>query len=424
MIKNMTKKKRFDKRYLPMLWIGLALWLLSMLVSFILELTGNAPDGQENLMDMGKVIFQKSPVFILLLFCFFQPILEEMSFRLWGVGKTWMTVVCLVLMAAFSVSEMGLLGLLFVALYVVVWIMVKDKVRQNWINAIITSACFALCHTSGFGYFSIGMVLGLTDIFGMALVLCWLTINISFWLSCLLHVLNNSVALLLPLIFLSDPVAVNGEGMTTNLEPLKPFADNSELIDNVVDVFDSNMTEFYMVGEPAQIASRLAELADTAEDVFYDWESKGESMEERVIFTVKYDHPQQPDFTALLKSYLESAKKYADDQGLTFDTTTTHLKEVWLVYDDGHEEELSPMNDDAAEAIDRVITNRYSLHSNRIIEQYYLQADSSLGVKYYCLEHKSPLDEKMGSLNSVMDDIYGYRIDLRDAKEVKLITIK
>ena len=228
----MSKPKRYNRRYLPMLWIGLALWLLSMLVSYIMEKSGNAPAGQEFLMDMGKSIFQTVPFLLVLLFCFFQPILEELSFRLWGVGKKWMTILCLVLMTLFAVSEMGMWGLLFVALFIVVWVTVKDKVLQNWLNALITSACFALCHISGFAGFSIGMVLGLLDIFGMALVMCWLTINISFWLSCLLHVLNNSLAILVPLLFLTNPVTVTNDNATLSIEPLRPFANNDQLFEN------------------------------------------------------------------------------------------------------------------------------------------------------------------------------------------------
>lgn len=422
----MKTPKRYNKRYLPMLWIGLALWLLSMLISYIMEKTGNAPAGQESLMDMGKAVFQFSPIGIILLFCFFQPILEELSFRLWGVGKKWMTIVCLILMALFSIGEMGLWGLLFVGLFIFVWLTVKDKVLQNWLNAIITSACFALCHMSGFDGFSIGMVLGLTDIFGMALVMCWLTINISFWLSCLLHVLNNSLAIILPLLFLSNPVTVSSDSMTTTIEPLHPFADNAQLLDcqNKLYDLDSNTTEFYRVGEPAQIASMLAEMADTSKGVHYDWVSKGESLEERVVFRVKYNQPQQPDFAALLHSFCESAKKYNDDEGLTFDTTTTYLKEIWLLYPDGHEEKLTPESEDASNAISRLLDTRLSTRGNELVEEYSMAPDSSLITEYYCLEHKSPMAEQMASMESLTDQLYGFSIDLRPAKEVRLITVK
>ena len=421
----MSKPKRYNRRYLPMLWIGLALWLLSMLVSYIMEKSGNAPAGQEFLMDMGKSIFQTVPFLLVLLFCFFQPILEELSFRLWGVGKKWMTILCLVLMTLFAVSEMGMWGLIFVALFIVVWVTVKDKVLQNWLNALITSACFALCHISGFAGFSIGMVLGLLDIFGMALVMCWLTINISFWLSCLLHVLNNSLAILVPLLFLTNPVTVTNDNATLSIEPLRPFANNDQLFENqaYLSSLDSNTNAFYLVGEPAQIASMLAYVADTTKDVHYDWESKNESFEERVVFRVEYSQPQQPNFTQLLHAFCESVKKYDEDQLLTFDTSTTQLKEIWLRYPD-HEEMLTPESEDASVAISRILNPRFSTRGNLLCEECEKAPDSSMVLKYYCLEHQSALPEQFKDLGTMFDQIYGFSIELRPAKEVRLITIQ
>jgi len=419
----MNKPKRYNKRYLPMLWIGLVLWLLSMLISFIMEKTGNAPAGQESLMEMGKEIFQFMPIGVVLLFCLFQPILEELSFRLWGVGKKWMTIVCLILMTLFSVSEMGLWGLLFVGLFIVVWIVVKDKVLQNWINAIITSACFALCHVSGFDGFSIGMVLGLTDIFGMALVMCWLTINISFWLSCLLHVLNNSLAILIPLLFLSESVTVNTDGTTFSMESLKPFADNSALISDApsLNSLDSTTTEFYLVGEPAEIASLLAARLDSTPNVYYDWASKGESLEERVVLRVKYDQPHQPDLAELLNVFSSMAKTFSKDEGFTYDTTTTQLKEIWKLYPDGNAEEVSTYDDPA---ISRVEKSSILGRGNTVIQESSLASDSSIVTKFYCLERKNPLAEQIGSMEALTDQAYGFSIDLRPAKDVRLITVK
>ena len=159
----MKTPKRYDKRFLPMLWIGLILWIGSMAVMYFLESTGKSPSGQENLMQMSKGMFHTIPVFTLLLLCFFQPILEELSFRLWGVGKKWSTIVCLVLMSVFVMSELKLFGLIFIVAFILVWVFVRNRVAQVWINTIITSLAFSLSHISGFGDFSLGMVLGLVD---------------------------------------------------------------------------------------------------------------------------------------------------------------------------------------------------------------------------------------------------------------------
>ena len=66
---------------LPMLWIGLALWLGSMATLYILEAAGLKLTGQDTLMDLGKMMFRNAPIFTLLMLCLFQPILEELSFR-------------------------------------------------------------------------------------------------------------------------------------------------------------------------------------------------------------------------------------------------------------------------------------------------------------------------------------------------------
>ena len=253
-----------------MLWIGLAFWVGSIAIMYILEWAGVEMAGQDNLFDLGKTMFQRLPIFTLLLFCLLQPILEEMSFRLWGVGKKWTLVLCLVLMAMFGVSSIGLLGLLFVVGIILVTVLVKDRFVQVWLNAILSSLLFSLCHISGFGNDVLGMTLGLSDIFGMALVCCWLTVNISFWLSCLLHVLNNSLSIILPLLFLPDVQtgriivsyedSPNMQELATVIEPVRPFADNSALLAGAATQSElaAGAKDFYLVGEPAEIARMIA----------------------------------------------------------------------------------------------------------------------------------------------------------------------
>ena len=48
----MKKPKRFDKRFLPMLWIGLAFWVGSIAIMYILEWAGVEMAGQDNLFDL------------------------------------------------------------------------------------------------------------------------------------------------------------------------------------------------------------------------------------------------------------------------------------------------------------------------------------------------------------------------------------
>ena len=429
------KTKRFDKRFLPMLWIGLVIWLGSMLVSAVMEWTGNTPAGQETVFALGKMMFRRLPVLTLLLFCVIQPIIEEFSFRLWGEGKKWATIVCLVLMACFTVSEIGLWGLLFVAAMAVAWFGISDRFIQMWVCALISSLGFTLCHISGFGAFSVGMVLGLTDIFGFALVLSWLAINISIWLAALLHVLNNTLAIMIPLLFLNDPLTlpcytmqggVKAQDYTLTIEPLKPFADNSSLIANADRLYDldSTTTSFYIVGEPAQIASHLASHVPGAEKYVYtDWLPKDEVLEERVVFRVDNLVPGKLRYDLLLKDYLRLVEEYAGDP-LVFDTTEVMLKEVWLVYPDGHEVLFEQDCEDFAKAEGRVMSGSFGVRGYMLITEYEQVDDSTMAPHTYCLERPNPLADKLGSMEEVMDKVSGFKIEYRDARPAKLIVIK
>lgn len=433
----MKKPKRFDKRFLPMLWIGLAFWVGSIAIMYILEWAGVEMAGQDNLFDLGKTMFQRLPVFTLLLFCLLQPILEEMSFRLWGVGKKWTLVLCLVLMAMFGVSSIGLLGLLFVVGIILVTVLVKDRFVQVWLNAILSSLLFSLCHISGFGNDVLGMTLGLSDIFGMALVCCWLTVNISFWLSCLLHVLNNSLSIILPLLFLPDVQtgriivsyedSPNMQELATVIEPLRPFADNSALIAGAATQSElaAGAKDFYLVGEPAKIASMIAsQRMGIPADVLFDWKAKEESLEERIVLRVNDIKKEVYSCDDLYDHYMSQIACYLDEP-LRMDTTEVMLKEIWLVYDDGHEELLTDTCAHFNDVFSRLSTNPYGIRGNEIVMLSEEVNDSTVAFHYYCRLNENALQKEVDKMNAAMDKLkhVDYHLDYRDGRKVTYITI-
>lgn len=424
--------KRYDKRYLPMLWTGLAIWLVAWLGSAILDWIGIEVSGQENLMDIGKSIFQKSPIGTILLLCVFQPIFEEVSFRLWGVGKKGATIVCLIFMAIFALSEMGLWGLLFVGAFIAVWLLVKDTFKRNWINTIITSACFALCHVSGYDGISLGMVLGLLDIFGMAIVMCWLTINLSFWFSALLHVLNNSLALAIPLLFMPAPVSTvhefsdnAGVEIQTSVVGLKPFADNSALINDSADnvylyMLDSTMNGFTLVGEPAELYASLLTRANKEDDVYFDWTSVGENLEERVVYHIKYDKPMISNKEQLAAFCRSDMEAYLDGT-FVLDTTEFDLMSVILVYLDGEEVNLDDVDsDDWWRASNEVVRSVAGIRGNTLISEY----DTNGCCVNYCILRPNALNEQMDFLSQMTERLNGFSIKYVPAKKARMVTVK
>ncbi len=433
----MKKPKRFDKRFLPMLWIGLAFWVGSIAIMYILEWAGVEIAGQDNLFDLGKTMFQRLPIFTLLLFCLLQPILEEMSFRLWGVGKKWTLVLCLVLMAMFGVSSIGLLGLLFVVGIILVTVLVKDRFVQVWLNAILSSLLFSLCHISGFGNDVLGMTLGLSDIFGMALVCCWLTVNISFWLSCLLHVLNNSLSIILPLLFLPDVQtgriivsyedSPNMQELATVIEPLRPFADNSALLAGAATQSElaAGAKDFYLVGEPAEIARMIAsQRMGIPADVLFDWKAKEESLEERIVLRVNDIKKEVYSCDDLYDHYMSQIACYLDEP-LRMDTTEVMLKEIWLVYDDGHEELLTDSCEHFNDVYSRLMSNPFGIRGNAIVMLSEEVNDSTVAFHYYCRLNENALQKEVDKMNAAMDKLkhVDYHLDYRDGRKVTYITI-
>lgn len=420
-----------------MLWIGLAFWVGSITIMYILEWAGVEMAGQDNLFDLGKTMFQRLPIFTLLLFCLLQPILEEMSFRLWGVGKKWTLVLCLVLMALFGVSSIGLLGLLFVVDIILVTVLVKDKFVQVWLNAILSSLLFSLCHISGFGNDVLGMTLGLSDIFGMALVCCWLTVNISFWLSCLLHVLNNSLSIILPLLFLPDVQtgriivsyedSPNMQELATVIEPVRPFADNSALLAGAATQSElaAGAKDFYLVGEPAEIARMIAsQRMGIPADVLFDWKAKEESLEERIVLRVNDIKKEVYSCDDLYDHYMSQIACYLDEP-LRMDTTEVMLKEIWLVYDDGHEELLTDTCAHFNDVFSRLSTNPYGIRGHEVVmlsEEVY---DSTVAFHYYCRLNENALQKEVDKMNAAMDKLkhVDYHLDYRDGRKVTYITI-
>lgn len=433
--------KRFDKRYLPMLFIGLALWLGAMLVLYVMEKFGNTTDGQETLIAICKWGYQWAPVFLVLLLCFLQPILEEVSFRLWGVGKLWMAIVSITLMTLFAVSEMELWGLLFVAASIVVLVLIKDPFRRNWFLTIITSLCFALCHISGFGHFSVGSLIGLIYIFGMALVCCWLTINLSFWFSCLLHVVNNSLSILIPLFAI--PSTYNGEhamnaqeSYKTSLCRVEAFAgrlekesstDCSSLL-NISRGDTIAYTTYTIVGEPAEIAAFLAlRVSHDITDTFFDWKPQSQSLEERVRYTIEFAAPVEYDPQAVFDNYMSDVSRYneeANTEPLLMDTVETTLLGIYLVYSDTTLNIIDAKEMDYYYAYERVTSPLYG-DGNLIVWSYPPEEDTTGRVLHpFCIKKSNPMADIGKPSSRTLDKLYGFSVQYRPLRQVTFITIR
>ena len=144
------------------------------------------------------------------------------------------------------------------------------------------------------------------------------------------------------------------------------------------------------MGEPAQIASHLATMIPSTEQyTYFDWQSKGESLEERVVLRVTDIEQGKLRYDLLLKDYLKLVEQY--DDPLVFDTTEVMLKEVWLVYPDGREVLFEQGCEDYAKAEGRIMSGSFGTRGNMLVTEYEMVDDSTVVPHEYCLERPNPL---------------------------------
>lgn len=399
--------KRYDRRYNKMLWIGLAIWIVSWLGNVLLSVCGVEVAPQDTLMDMGKEMFQQSPIFCLLLLCLLAPILEECSFRLWGRGKTWCVIVSMILMLFFTIGELGWWTIFVIGGMTAVCFLVKNKYLRNWIVAIGSSLMFMLCHISGFSGFSIGAALGLLDTFGFAMVSAYLTINLSFWFSILLHVLNNSLAIILPLMFVGESFLIEGNNYSLEAQPIKAFAKSRCCPEvNKIQVGDTIMLSY--CGELPEIACKLyMEGIQHHPDTLYTWKSSNESLESRYNISLSCG--------TTFHNFRESALALMKSAELIFDTNEVDACSIWIT--DAENTSMLLSDKENHESIFNELLSR----GDRGRSRYWSGTDSN-GVTTYWYVYKPTEITEM--LAPTYETLYEYKVDYVPDHKIVEITIK
>ena len=208
--------------------VGLVLWFGIMAASLLFGNNGPS-SGQEQLFVAFKKLMDAlipiAPVTTMVVIyawmCLIQPIIEEFAFRYWGKGKLYAYIVSSAVLANFAFFTLNIWSIVFSALCIVLFFVIRDQKRKMQVSIITTSVLFALMHVSGFSTFSWPTLFGLLQILGMALVMCYVVINYRFIYSAVIHVLNNSIALLLPLILMSADENISGNGFEGRLRMME-----------------------------------------------------------------------------------------------------------------------------------------------------------------------------------------------------------
>lgn len=174
------------------LWAGLAIWVVS-LAGIVLS-----PSAESN-HSLTEFTFENGAVLSLLVIGLLLPCLEEVAFRFWGIRRwRWAGYISALGMGVVTYFYWGLWGALATAATVAsITLAVKDERTRLLVLLLLTSLLFAILHFDNYGNLELRNIFALLNKLGFALVASWLVLNRGFLWALLLHVVINSLMVLL-----------------------------------------------------------------------------------------------------------------------------------------------------------------------------------------------------------------------------------
>ncbi len=210
-------KINIRKNYNLLLVIGLALYVLGIILNLIFNLDASVEDNPilGEVADMNGWLFIIATVII-------APIMEEFSFRSFSIKKRWTKYLCLILSTGFiSISFNIYAGIFFALSFTAIMFLLKEKPKsQTYSFVILTSLGFALCHYGNLDL--LNYLIAFPMYFGLALVLCYIALRFKFRYAILTHALYNFSLMLLGgfIIPFGAEITLNEGNYTGKLTPV------------------------------------------------------------------------------------------------------------------------------------------------------------------------------------------------------------
>ena len=277
------------------LWWGLGITVVSIALLFI----PGIDDGQDPVNGMMYNLLDSSFWLMLAVVGIIAPVIEELTFRLWGNGKRWTGIVSSVLMALFMWGTFTwYVGLASLLAGLAVTLFVKDRNRRLLLMMLLSSLLFMVAHTGNYSGHFFATALAVVEKFGFALLASYLVINHNLLWSITLHVLNNSIACIILYFSIAaiEPTTFTSEGQhEITLRPLI-LDKNTELIywgDFRGDTLTYNNTLDYIAIDLLETEERgNGRLAGEDTVVFYAESTLQVKYNMQVVFnpSVPYDY--------------------------------------------------------------------------------------------------------------------------------------
>lgn len=200
MSENTGRPTRKPRRFRWALWWGLGV-IVASLVALVVYAVINPSVVNEMNAPLMKAVYSMVCRFgiwpVVIYMGLVGPIMEELSFRLWGNGKNWTGVVSVILMALWCLNVGWLFALFALCVGIVILMVFKeDRDKRLFVLMLFSSVLFAVAHMGNYDGNWFVVLIGVIHKFGFGLLASYLVVNHNILWSMGLHVINNSIVTL------------------------------------------------------------------------------------------------------------------------------------------------------------------------------------------------------------------------------------
>ena len=174
------------------------------------------------------------------------PIIEELSFRLWGNGKNWTGIVSVILMALWCLNVGGWFALLALCAGIaILMVFNEDRDKRLFVLMLFSSVLFAVAHMGNYEGNWFVVLIGVVHKFGFGLLASYLVVNHNILWSMGLHIINNSIVVLPLVLTMGQTDTVEIIENTSFCLEVRPVVAHNDSISEENSFFVDTDTNYY-----------------------------------------------------------------------------------------------------------------------------------------------------------------------------------
>lgn len=256
---NVVVPSRKPRLFRWALWWGLGV-IVTSLVALIVYASINPDAVNEMNAPLMKAIYSMICRFgiwpVIIYMGLVGPIIEEISFRLWGNGKSWTGIVSVILMALWCLNVGWWFALLALCAGIaILMVFNEDRDKRLFVLMLFSSVLFAVAHMGNYEGNWFVVLIGVVHKFGFGLLASYLVVNHNILWSMGLHIINNSIVVLPLVLTMGQTDTVEIIENTSFCLEVRPVVAHNDSISEDKSFFADTDTNYYF-GNTANFAGQ------------------------------------------------------------------------------------------------------------------------------------------------------------------------